>query len=99
VPRAKDAIALAAGSSELYLLTHIRDEAHRFAITHHRKRRGKRSLVSVLDGIKGVGPSTKKALIQHFGTIKAIKAATVEELVAVDGVGPKLAATIHAALR
>ena len=99
VPKAKDAIALAPGSSELYLLTRIRDEAHRFAITHHRKRRGKRSLVSVLDGIKGVGPSLKKALIQHFGSIKAIKAATVEELVAVDGVGPKLAEAIHAALR
>jgi excinuclease ABC subunit C len=99
VPGAKDAIALAHGSSELYLLTRIRDEAHRFAITHHRKRRGKRSLVSVLDGIKGVGPNTKKALIQHFGSIKAIKAASVEELCAVKGVGRKLGETIHAALR
>lgn len=96
VPGAKDALALAHGSSELYLMTRIRDEAHRFAITHHRKRRGKRSLVSALDGIKGVGPATKKALIQHFGTVKAIKAASVEELCAVKGVGPKLAEAIHA---
>jgi excinuclease ABC subunit C len=99
IPAARDAIVLAHGSSELYLLTRLRDEAHRFAITHHRKRRGKRSLVSVLDGIKGVGPNTKKALIQHFGSVKAIKAASVEELAAVKGVGPKLAQTIHAALR
>jgi excinuclease ABC subunit C len=99
IPGARDPIVLAHGSSELYLLTRIRDEAHRFAITHHRKRRGKRSLVSTLDGIKGVGPNTKKALIQHFGSVKAIKAASVEELSAVKGVGLKLAETIHAALR
>jgi len=99
IPGAKDAIVLAHGSSELYLLTRLRDEAHRFAITHHRKRRAKRSLVSVLDGIKGVGPSTKRGLIKHFGSVKAIKAATVEELCAVSGVGQKLAEAIHAALR
>lgn len=99
IPGARDSIALAPGSSELYLLTRIRDEAHRFAITHHRKRRGKRSLVSTLDGIKGVGSTTKKRLIQHFGSVKAIKAASVEELCAVEGVGPKLAETIHAGLR
>lgn len=98
IPGAKDAIVLAHGSSELYLLTRLRDEAHRFAITHHRKRRGKRSLVSVLDGIKGVGPNTKRALIQHFGSVKAIKAASVEDLCAVKGVGHKLAEAIHAAL-
>ncbi|MFO7564139.1 MAG: excinuclease ABC subunit UvrC [Enhygromyxa sp.] len=99
IPGARDPIVLANGSSELYLLTRIRDEAHRFAITHHRKRRAKRSLVSTLDGIKGVGPSTKKALIQHFGSVKAIKAASVEELCAVKGVGRKLAELIHAGLR
>lgn len=99
IPGARDPIVLAHGSSELYLLTRIRDEAHRFAITHHRKRRAKRSLVSTLDGIKGVGPNTKKQLIQHFGSVKAIKAASVEELCAVKGVGRKLAEIIHAALR
>ena len=98
VPGSKDAIALAKGSSELYLMTRIRDEAHRFAITHHRKRRGKRSLESVFDGIKGVGPATKRKLVQHFGTIKAIREASVEQLCAVDGVGAKLAETIRAAL-
>lgn len=98
VPGAKDAIALAKGSSELYLMTRIRDEAHRFAITHHRKRRGKRSLESVLDGIKGVGPALKKALVQHFGTVKAIREASVEQLGEVAGVGPTLAERIRAAL-
>jgi excinuclease ABC subunit C len=99
VPGAKDAIALAKGSSELYLMTRIRDEAHRFAITHHRKRRSKRSLESVLDGIKGVGPAIKRKLVLHFNTVKAIREASVEQLSAVDGIGPKLAETIHAALR
>ncbi|PRQ02375.1 UvrABC system protein C [Enhygromyxa salina] len=98
VPGAKDAIALPHGSSELYLMTRLRDEAHRFAITHHRKRRGKRSLVSVLDQIAGVGPATKRALVKHFGSVKAIRAASVEQLCEVKGVGPKLAAVIHAAL-
>ncbi|NVB37291.1 excinuclease ABC subunit UvrC [Pseudenhygromyxa sp. WMMC2535] len=95
VPGARDPIVLARGSSELHLITRLRDEAHRFAIEHHRKRRGKRSLASVLDGISGVGPATKRALIQHFGTIKAIRAASEAELCAVKGVGPKLAAAIH----
>ncbi len=98
VPGAKDAIALANGSSELYLMTRIRDEAHRFAITHHRKRRAKRSLESVFDGIKGVGPATKRALVLKFGTIRAIRAATVEELCGVEGIGVKLAEKIRAGL-
>jgi len=98
VPGARDAIPLAHGSSELYLMTRLRDEAHRFAITHHRKRRAKRSLVSVLDGIKGVGPTTKRELIRHFGSIRAIKAATVEALAEVKGVGLKLATTIRTSL-
>ena len=98
IPAAKDAIVLPRGSSELHLMTRLRDEAHRFAITHHRKRRGRRSLVSVLDGIPGVGPAVKRALIQHFGSVKAIKAASVEELTRVRGVGPKLADAIRGAL-
>ena len=95
VPGRKEAIRLRPGSSELFLLTQLRDEAHRFAITHHRKRRGKRALVSALDGIPGVGPSLKKALLKHFGSVAAIKRADVDALVAVKGVGAKLAATIR----
>jgi excinuclease ABC subunit C len=95
IPGRKEAIRLRPGSSELFLLTQIRDEAHRFAITHHRKRRGKRALVSALDGIPGVGPSLKKALLKHFGSVAAIKRADVDALIAVKGVGAKLAAKIR----
>ncbi|MCB9567505.1 MAG: excinuclease ABC subunit UvrC [Myxococcales bacterium] len=95
VPGAKEAIRLRAGSSELFLLARIRDEAHRFAITHHRRRRGKRALTSSLDGIEGIGPATKKALLRHFGSLAAIRRADVEALKAVKGVGPRLAARIR----
>ncbi|MEZ4448705.1 MAG: excinuclease ABC subunit UvrC [Nannocystaceae bacterium] len=98
VPGRKESIRLRPGSSELFLMTRIRDEAHRFAITHHRQRRGKRALVSSLDGIEGVGPAVKKALLAHFGSFAAIRAADVAALLAVKGVGPRLAEKIHEAL-
>jgi excinuclease ABC subunit C len=98
VPGAKEAIALAPGSSERYLLERLRDEAHRFAITHHRKRRGKRSLASALDAIEGVGPAMKKKLLKHFGTMAALRGADLEGLQAVPGVGPKLAQRLYDAL-
>ena len=69
------------------------------AITHHRKRRGKRALHSALDDIPGVGPALKKALIQHFGTVAEIRAAEPAKLAEVKGVGPALAQRIHDALR
>ena len=95
IPGVKDAVALRAGSSERYLMERIRDEAHRFAITHHRKRRSKRAVRSVLDEIEGVGPALKRALVQHFGSVAAIREATVEELTAVRGVGASLAERIR----
>lgn len=98
VPGGKDPIRLRPGSSELFLITRLRDEAHRFAITHHRKRRGKRALKSALDEIPGVGPAMKKRLIQHFGTIAAIRAADEAALQEVDGIGPALAAKIRETL-
>jgi excinuclease ABC subunit C len=76
----------------------VRDEAHRFAIALHRKRRGKRSLRSALDDIDGVGPALKKALVRHFGSIAAIKGASVDELCAVKGIGRSLAERIRAQL-
>lgn len=94
-PGAKDPIVLAGGSSELFLMTRIRDEAHRFAITHHRKRRGKRQLKSKLDSIPGVGPALKERLIKHFGSVKAIKAADEKALIEVKGVGKALAGKIR----
>lgn len=92
---AKDPIRLRPGSSERYLMERVRDEAHRFAITHHRKKRGKRALKSALDDIPGVGPALKKALVKHFGSVAAIKSAEESALCAVPGVGPKLAAKIR----
>lgn len=98
VPGVKEPIRLRPGSSERYLMERVRDEAHRFAITHHRKRRGKRSLRSVLDDVPGVGPALKRALVQHFGSIAAIRSASEEQLIAVKGVGPALAKRLHESL-
>ena len=78
-------LVLPRGSQGLYLLQRVRDEAHRFAITYHRQVRSTRTFRSVLDEIPGIGPKRKKALIRHFGSARAIAAATVDELAAVDG--------------
>ena len=85
-------------SEALYLLQRVRDEAHRFAITFHRERRSKAMTVSALDGIAGLGPAKQKALLQHFGTVKAIRAADAEALQEVKGVGPALAESVVRAL-
>ena len=83
-------------SQSLYLIQRIRDEAHRFAITFHRKLRGKRNLVSVLDHIVGVGPKRRQSLWSHFGTLDKIKSATVDELAAVQGMNrPAAEAIVH----
>src|SRR5262249_35271765 len=78
-------LVLPRGSQGLYLLQRIRDEAHRFAITYHRQVRSKRTFRSVLDDIPSIGPKRKKALMRHFGSARAIAAATIEELAAVEG--------------
>jgi excinuclease ABC subunit C len=83
-------------SAGLYLLQRIRDEAHRFAITFHRQKRGKAMTVSALDGVPGLGESKRKALLAHFGSVKGIKAASVEELAEAKGIGPALATAIVA---
>jgi excinuclease ABC subunit C len=97
-PGLREPIVLRPGSSELFLITRLRDEAHRFAITHHRKRRGKRALKSELDAIVGVGPALRKALLKRFGGLAGVRAATPEELLTVQGVGARLAARIREAL-
>jgi excinuclease ABC subunit C len=81
-------------SQGLYLLQRIRDEAHRFAITFHRQKRGKAMTVSALDAVPGLGASKRKALLAHFGSVKGVKAATVEELSQAKGIGPALASAI-----
>ncbi|WP_244409145.1 excinuclease ABC subunit UvrC [Stackebrandtia nassauensis] len=85
-------------SEALYLLQRVRDEAHRFAISLHRKRRGKKVTASALDSVPGLGPTRRKALLRHFGSVKKIREATVDEIAEVTGIGPALAATITASL-
>ncbi len=84
-----DPIALAAESPALLLIQRIRDEAHRFAVTFHRKARTMRDLRSALDDIPGIGPRRRRALLTHFGSLAGVRRATREELVRV--VGPKVA--------
>ena len=90
-----ESIILSHHTPELQLLQAIRDEAHRFAITYHRKLRGKRSLVSVLDHIEGIGPKRRKAVWQAFKTLDDIKAASIDELAAVDGMNRSAAENIY----
>ena len=81
-------------SQGLYLLQRIRDEAHRFAISFHRQKRGKAMTVSALDGVPGLGASKRKALLAHFGSVKGVKAASAAELSEAKGIGPALASAI-----
>jgi excinuclease ABC subunit C len=85
-------------SEGLYLLQRVRDEAHRFAISYHRQKRSKRMTASALDGIPGLGEARRKALLRHFGSLRKLKAATVEEITEVPGVGRRTAEAIAAAL-
>ncbi len=82
-------------SQALYLIERIRDEAHRFAITYHRKLRGKRNLVSVLDHIEGIGPKRRKILWDHFGNLQKIKEASVEEMAGLDGMNLPAAQSVY----
>ncbi len=95
VPGRSAPIDLAADSEASRLLQRVRDEAHRFAIEHHRGRRDRAMTGSVLDELKGVGPARKRALLQHFGSPERFLAATREELEAVPGVPGKVAREIH----
>ncbi|MEU8261426.1 excinuclease ABC subunit UvrC [Micromonospora sp. NPDC048999] len=91
-------VILPRASEALYLLQRVRDEAHRFAITFHRQRRSKRMTESALDNIPGLGEVRRKALLRHFGSLKRLSAATVEEITEVPGVGKRTAEAILAAL-
>ncbi len=98
VPRKSKPIILPRQSQGLYLVQRIRDEAHRFAITSHRNRRTKLGLASRLDAIPGIGPTRRKQLLQHFGSLKGIEQASVEELESVPGINRKLAEAIKSDL-
>ncbi|WP_374999343.1 excinuclease ABC subunit UvrC [Aeromicrobium sp. CTD01-1L150] len=98
VPGEEDPVILPRTSEGLYLLQRVRDEAHRFAIAHHRQRRAKAMTGSALDDVPGLGPARRKALMKHFGSVKKIRAATAEEVAQVEGIGAATAESIVAAL-
>lgn len=97
-PGQREPTIMSRRSEGLYLLQRIRDEAHRVAIAHHRARRGKRSRASALDGIPGLGPARRGALLKHFGSVRAVRAASTGEIAAVPGIGPRLAEAIASSL-
>jgi excinuclease ABC subunit C len=86
-------------SEGLYLLQRVRDEAHRFAITHHRNRRSKSMVESVLDSVPGLGEVRRKVLLRHFGSLKKLRAASVDDIAALPGFGQRTATAISDALR
>jgi len=98
LPRDEHPVILPRTSEGLYLLQRVRDEAHRFAITHHRKRRSTSMTASALDEVDGLGPSRRAAVMKRFGTIKKLRAATAEEIAEVPGVGRTTAESIVTAL-
>jgi excinuclease ABC subunit C len=95
LPGQKNPVILRQNTSELHLLARLRDEAHRFAITFHRKLRRERNFKSVLEEIPGVGDKRKRAMLAHFGSLKRIRAATAEEIARVDGFNAQLAERVQ----
>ena len=98
LPAQEDPVILARSSEGLYLLQRIRDEAHRFAINHHRSRRSKTMVESMLDDVPGLGEVRRKTLIKHFGSLKKLREAELEDLALVPGIGPRTAAAIKQAV-
>jgi excinuclease ABC subunit C len=98
LPGRAEPIRIPRGAESLFLLQQIRDEAHRFAITYHRLRRGKRMTRSALDGIPGLGEARRKRLLKHFGSVKQVKQASLEELYQVPSLPKKVAEAVHEAL-
>src|SRR5690349_7445470 len=98
LPGEPDPVIMARSSEGLYLLQRIRDEAHRFAITHHRSRRSKSMVESLLDDVPGLGDVRRKTLIKYFGSLKKLREATAEEIGQVPGIGPTTAAAIKDAV-
>ncbi|SDN91469.1 Excinuclease ABC subunit C [Streptomyces sp. cf386] len=98
LPGDDDPVVLPRTSEGLYLLQRVRDEAHRFAITYQRTKRAKRFRSSPLDDVPGLGETRKQALIKHFGSVKKLRSATIDQICEVPGIGRKTAETIAAAL-
>jgi excinuclease ABC subunit C len=98
LPGEDQPVILPRTSEALYLLQRVRDEAHRFAITYHRQKRSRAMTTSALDGVPGLGETRKKALLTRFGSLKRLRAASVEDIMAVPGVGRRTAEAVAAAL-
>jgi excinuclease ABC subunit C len=98
VPGEEDPVILARSSEGLYLLQRVRDEAHRFAITHHRGRRSKTMVDSLLDEVPGLGEVRRKTLLKHFGSLKKLREADVADIAQVPGIGPRTAEAIKSAV-
>ncbi|MGH3365943.1 MAG: excinuclease ABC subunit UvrC, partial [Nocardioidaceae bacterium] len=98
LPGQQEPVVLPRTSEGLFLLQRIRDEAHRFAISHHRQRRSKSMTASTLDGVPGLGEVRRKALLRHFGSLKKLRAASVDEITQVPGLGKQTAETVARAL-
>jgi excinuclease ABC subunit C len=95
IPNRKDPIVLPKNSTALFLLVRIRDEAHRFAITYNRELRKRARLRSAIDDIEGIGPVKRRALLRHFGSLRRIREATVDEIAQVKGMTLDLAVKIR----
>ena len=98
LPGEDDPVVLPRSSEGLYLLQRVRDEAHRFAISYQRNKRSKRLTAGELDSVPGLGETRRQALLKHFGSLKKLRAATVDELCEVPGIGRRTAETVAAAL-
>ncbi|MGV8844902.1 excinuclease ABC subunit UvrC [Tessaracoccus sp.] len=98
VPDTEYPVILPRASEGLYLLQRLRDEAHRFAIAHHRSRRAKTMVASTLDDVPGLGEMRRKALLTYFGSLRKLRAATLEEIAQVPGFGPRLAEAVFIAV-
>ncbi|MFB8144270.1 excinuclease ABC subunit UvrC [Streptomyces parvus] len=98
LPDDDDPVVLPRSSEGLYLLQRVRDEAHRFAITYQRAKRAKRIRTSPLDDVSGLGETRKQALIKHFGSVKKLRQATIDEICEVPGIGRRTAESVAAAL-
>ena len=94
-PERPDPLLIPRGSEALFVLQHLRDEAHRFAVTYHRQKRARRALASPLDEVPGVGPSRKKALLKRFGSLSRLARAEVDDIAATPGIGPELARAVN----
>jgi excinuclease ABC subunit C len=96
LPHAKDPIPIRPNSAEMFVLQHLRDEAHRFAVSFHRGQRRRLTLRSALSTIPGIGPGRQRALLRHFGSLKKIREASLEDLASVPGMSRASAAAVHA---